>query len=83
MKVSYNWLREVTGIEADASKLAAELTMIGIKFEGQEPVGDDVMLDFEITVNRPDCLSVYGIAREACLVFHKPMPALPEIHPLT
>jgi phenylalanyl-tRNA synthetase beta chain len=26
---------------------------------------DDEVLDFEITSNRPDCLSVYGIAREA------------------
>ena len=25
---------------------------------------DDEVLEFEITSNRPDCLSVYGIARE-------------------
>ncbi len=28
------------------------------------PLGDDV-IEFEITPNRPDCLSIYGIAREA------------------
>ena len=28
------------------------------------PLGDDV-IEFEITPNRPDCLSIYGVAREA------------------
>ncbi len=30
---------------------------------------DDVILDFEITSNRPDCLSVYGLAREVAACF--------------
>lgn len=29
---------------------------------------DDVIIDFEITTNRPDCLSVIGIAMEVCAV---------------
>ena len=28
---------------------------------------DDTVIDFEITANRPDCLSVYGIAREVAV----------------
>lgn len=40
---------------------------------------DDTILDFEILANRPDCLSVWGIAREAAVTmgtrFRKP-----EIH---
>lgn len=34
---------------------------------------DDHVVDFEITPNRPDCLSVIGLAREAAATFHKPL----------
>ena len=37
---------------------------------------DDTVMDFEVLANRPDCLSVWGIAREAAVAchteFHKP-----------
>ncbi|MDR0518605.1 MAG: phenylalanine--tRNA ligase subunit beta [Clostridiales Family XIII bacterium] len=32
---------------------------------------DETVVDFEITPNRPDCLSIIGIAREAAAVFGK------------
>lgn len=32
---------------------------------------DDHVVEFEITPNRPDCLSVIGLAREAAATFHK------------
>lgn len=32
---------------------------------------DDYLIDFEITPNRPDCLSVIGLAREAAVTFDK------------
>jgi phenylalanyl-tRNA synthetase beta chain len=34
---------------------------------------DDRIVEFEITPNRPDCLSVIGLAREAAATFHKPL----------
>ena len=33
---------------------------------------DDHVVEFEITPNRPDCLSVIGLAREAAATFNKP-----------
>lgn len=39
---------------------------------------DDYVVDFEITSNRPDCLSVTGLAREAGATFHVPFH-MPEI----
>ena len=33
---------------------------------------DDTIVEFEITPNRPDCLSIIGIAREAAATFGKP-----------
>ncbi len=34
---------------------------------------DDHVVEFEITPNRPDCLSVIGLAREAAATFQKPL----------
>ena len=34
---------------------------------------DDHVVEFEITPNRPDCLSVIGLAREASATFNKPL----------
>ncbi len=34
---------------------------------------DDQVVEFEITPNRPDCLSVIGLAREAAATFHAPL----------
>ena len=34
---------------------------------------DDVSVEFEITSNRPDCLSVIGLAREAAATFNVPL----------
>ncbi len=34
---------------------------------------DDTCVEFEITSNRPDCLSVIGLAREAAVTFGKPL----------
>lgn len=34
---------------------------------------DDHVIEFEITPNRPDCLSVIGLAREAAATFKKPL----------
>ncbi|MCL2056667.1 MAG: phenylalanine--tRNA ligase subunit beta [Oscillospiraceae bacterium] len=39
----------------------------------QKAIGlDQVVVEFEITSNRPDCLSVIGLAREASATFDKP-----------
>lgn len=41
---------------------------------------DDHIVEFEITPNRPDCLSIIGLAREAAATFHKPLKLhTPEI----
>ena len=35
--------------------------------------GDDSIVEFEITPNRPDCLCMKGLAREAAVTFNKPL----------
>jgi phenylalanyl-tRNA synthetase beta chain len=81
MKVSYHWLEEISGVEADLDTLINKLTNIGLKLEDKKAVGNDFSLDLEITVNRPDCLSHYGVAREIVTAFQLPPIIYPEIHP--
>lgn len=82
MKVSYQWLQEVVNVPADPEILARELTMVGLQLESFNRLEDDAALGFEITVNRPDCLSIYGIARELAAIFGISAPSCPPLHPV-
>ncbi len=41
----------------------------------------DIVVEFEITSNRPDCLSVLGLARESAVTFSKPLTLPPVKKP--
>ena len=75
------------GSPVNMTELAATLTMRGFEVGAVEPwpadaasanEPPDAVLDLEITTNRPDCLSVLGIAREVSTVYATDlrMPAL-------
>ena len=65
MKLPVAWMREFVQVEADPPAVAARLA--GCGFEVASVEGD--VIDFEVTANRPDCLSVVGLAREASTAF--------------
>src|SRR5256714_1844707 len=65
MDISYNWLRELTDVSLPPQELAERLTMAGLAVDAVREAGDDFVLEFDLTSNRPDCLSHLGIAREA------------------
>ena len=71
MKVSFNWLKEFVEIPTEPRQLKADLTMAGLNVESVVAAGDDWVLDVEITTNRPDCLSHYGVARELATIYRK------------
>ncbi|MBE6989609.1 MAG: phenylalanine--tRNA ligase subunit beta [Ruminococcaceae bacterium] len=51
-----------------------ELTDLAVGQDIRAAAGlDDHVIEFEITPNRPDCLSVIGLAREAAATFDKPL----------
>ena len=68
MKVTYNWLKDFVGIRIPAQKLADQLTMAGLEVTSLEKKDGDYVLELEITSNRPDLLSVVGIAREVAAI---------------
>jgi phenylalanyl-tRNA synthetase beta chain len=45
------------------------LTMSGLNLEEIKPVGDDFVIDLEVTSNRPDCLGHVGVAWEISALF--------------
>jgi len=71
MKVSLNWLNDYIATGISPEKLAHKLTMAGLEVEKVSSVGGDSVLELEITPNRPDCLSVLGIARETAAILGK------------
>ena len=68
MKVTYNWLKEFVEIKIPAKELADKLTMAGLEVVSLEEKDGDFILEIEITSNRPDWLSVLGVAREVAAI---------------
>ncbi|MCM8791413.1 MAG: phenylalanine--tRNA ligase subunit beta [Candidatus Omnitrophica bacterium] len=64
MRISYDWLKKYVDVKLSAEKLADLLTMGGLSVESIEKFGNDYILEIEITANRPDWLSIIGVARE-------------------
>ncbi len=70
MRVPIEWLKDFVDITATAEEVAGKLTMIGFEVEAMETVQDDIVLEVSVTPNRPDCLSIIGIAREISAAFN-------------
>lgn len=68
MLVPLSWLKEFVDIQLPIEQLARKLSSAGLTIEKWHKDGDDYILDPEITPNRPDWLSVYGIAREIAVI---------------
>jgi len=64
MKLTYNWLKDFVEIKISPQELADKLTMAGLEVVSLEKFEDDWVLEVEVTTNRPDWLSVMGVARE-------------------
>ena len=79
MKVVYNWLKEFVDVTASAEEIAARIAFSGTNIGGVEKGVLGEVIDAEITSNRPDCLSVYGIAREVSAIYKIPLkPIVPK-----
>lgn len=77
MKTSLNWLKDYVDVALPVEELAEKLTMAGLEVKSiSEGEDRDKILDIEVTPNRPDCLSVQGIAREVAAITRE------RIHPV-
>jgi phenylalanyl-tRNA synthetase beta chain len=78
MRLVVSWLREFVDVPATPEQIADTLALRGFEVAAIEPLdGGDAVIDFEVTANRPDCLSVVGLAREVATAFNLPLTPAP------
>lgn len=63
-----NWLRDFLKTEASAQKIGEVLSLCGPSVEKIEGKGKSLVYSIEVTTNRVDSASVYGIGREAAAI---------------
>ncbi|OGM07639.1 phenylalanine--tRNA ligase subunit beta [Candidatus Woesebacteria bacterium GWC1_42_13] len=63
-----SWLRNFLKTSASPSEVAKYLSLCGPSVEKVEKVGSDSVYSIEVTTNRVDSASVFGIAREATAI---------------
>src|SRR5579863_6158936 len=82
MKILYDWLKEFVEVPFAPRELGERLSLAGIAVEGVADTSAGPLLDLDLTINRPDCLAHYGVAREVAALGRnqlKPVSvALPE-----
>src|SRR3989344_1749827 len=59
-----SWLRENIKTNATPKDIAKHLSLTSVSVERVEKLENDYLYDIEVTTNRPDLMSVHGIARE-------------------
>ncbi|MDP2918542.1 MAG: phenylalanine--tRNA ligase subunit beta, partial [bacterium] len=92
--IPHSWLLEYFKTNLKPAEIAERLSLCGVSVEKVEKIVADgkaeYVYDIEVTSNRPDLLSVIGVAREAGAVFKKKcafpalfkIPASDEMMPL-
>jgi phenylalanyl-tRNA synthetase beta chain len=85
VKILVSWLRDFVDVPVPVKDLAWDLNLCGFEVASVTPASpgfgvagpdaEDAVIDFEITANRPDCLSVLGMAREVATRYRVPLRA--------
>lgn len=70
MLAPISWLKDYVDIKSDLKSLIERLGEVGLGTENIDKSDGDTILDLEITPNRPDLLSILGIAREIAAIEH-------------
>jgi phenylalanyl-tRNA synthetase beta chain len=72
VRIVYPWLCDLVRVPGDPESFAHEISLRGFEVAAVES-GHNAVIDFEITANRPDCLSHVGLAREASAIWSLPL----------
>jgi len=64
MKLLYNWLKEFVDVTDAPAGVRSRLSLSGLSVDSIEETAAGPLLDAEVTINRPDCMGHYGVARE-------------------
>lgn len=73
MLVSWKWLSRYVDLPMPLADLESRLALSGLNHESTARVGDDFVIDLEVTSNRGDCLGHLGVAREVAVLYDLPL----------
>jgi phenylalanyl-tRNA synthetase beta chain len=74
LKILLSWLRDFVNAPGTAEEIARTMSVRGFAVEGIDTLPDgDAVIDFEVMANRPDCMSVVGLAREVATAYGLPL----------
>lgn len=65
IKITYNWLLEYLETDASPTEMQDYLSLCGPSIERIDKTAHDFVFDIEVTTNRVDMASVFGVAQEA------------------
>ncbi len=71
MKITRSWLEDYVDISVKTEELCHELTMAGLEVDEVTKIDNDDLIDIDLTPNRSDCLSVFGVSRELNIINKK------------
>lgn len=80
MLVSWEWLSEYVNLTVGHEEMASHWAMTGLNHESTTFVGNDPVIDLEVTSNRGDCLGHIGVAREAAVLLKQDL-CIPKPNP--
>ena len=77
MEILLSWLRDFVDITESPAEVAEALTVAGLAVDAINKEGNEHVFELDITANRPDALSHFGVAREISAIYDRPlhMPA--------
>ena len=78
MRLPVPWLKKYVEFFWSPEKLAERLTLSGTAVEAVKHRAGDAVFEIEVTTNRPDCLSVWGLAWEVSALTGK-TPRFPKV----
>jgi phenylalanyl-tRNA synthetase beta chain len=73
MKLLYNWLKEFVDVTDAPAGVRSRLSLSGLSVDSIEETAAGPLLDAEVTINRPDCMGHYGVAREIATAYRLPL----------
>ena len=77
MKLIYSQLQKfLPDLKIEPQQLRDDLTMIGHFTNFFEEIDNEIVFDLDIKVNRGDCLSYYGLAKDLSVFYNLPLQKL-------
>lgn len=71
MLTPISWLKDFVDIKLPLKDLMWKMTEAGLTCETYTKTADDTLLDIEVTANRPDWMSITGVARDLAGILGK------------